>query len=122
MSRRLLILIGLGGSFLEVFLPRTAALIPYGTGPSDLNNAQNTTPPANGAPWYNLVQFGQNNASGVYLGNGYVLTAHHVSMVDSGLVINGVSYNRDTSFTPLQITENEGTTAYADFVDLKIFP
>ena len=120
MSRRLLILIGLGGSFLEVFLPRTAALIPYGTGPSDLNNAQNTTPPANGAPWYNLVQFGQNNASGVYLGNGYVLTAHHVSMVDSGLVINGVSYNRDTSFTPLQITENEGTTAYADFVDLKL--
>ncbi|MCX6978597.1 MAG: trypsin-like serine protease [Verrucomicrobia bacterium] len=120
MSRRLLILIGLGGALLETFLPKALALILYGTGPTDLNNAQNTTPPANGSPWYNLVQFGQNNASGVYLGNGYVLTANHVSMVDSGLVINGVSYNRDLSFTPLQITENEGTTAYADSVDLKL--
>ena len=120
MSRRLLILIGLGGALLETFLPKALALILYGSGPTDLNNAQNTTPPANGSPWYNLVQFGQNNASGVYLGNGYVLTANHVSMVDSGLVINGVSYNRDLSFTPLQITENEGTTAYADSVDLKL--
>lgn len=94
--------------------PAARALIIYGTGPADVNNALNTTAPANGAPWANVVQFGVNNASGVYLGNGFILTANHVTVVDSGIVINGVSYDRDPSFAPLQISEAP------DSVDLKL--
>ena len=96
------------------------ALVIYGTGPADTNNALNTTAPANGAPWANVVQFGANNASGVYLGNGFVLTAQHVNVVDSGIVINGVSYDRDTSFPALQVTEDDSATTYPDVVDLKL--
>jgi hypothetical protein len=100
------------------------AIIPYGAGPSDVDSNLNVlapdTLPPNGAPVANLVQFGVNNASGIYLGFGYVLTAHHVNMEDSGLVINGVSYDRDLTFAPLQITEENPSTAYADVVDMKL--
>ena len=102
--------------FLAVALhsaPSARALVIYGTGPTDVNNALNTTAPANGAPWANVVQFGANNASGVYLGNGCVLTANHVTM-EASVLINGISYARDTAFTPLQITEAP------DVVDLKL--
>lgn len=100
------------------------ALIIYGTGPTDVNNALNVLPPdtlpPNGSPAPNIARIGLFNASGVYLGNGYVLTANHVIVVDSGIVINGVSYNRDLTFTPLQITEDDPGTAYSDVVDLKL--
>ena len=98
-----------------VFLTASSspALIIYGIGPTDVNNALNTTVPANGAPWYNVVRFGPNNASGVYLGNGCVLTANHVNLVGS-VDINGVSYTIDPSFTALQVTEAP------DVVDLKL--
>ena len=89
------------------------ALIIYGTGPTDVNNALNTTAPASGAPWYNVVRFGPNNASGVYLGNGCVLTANHVTLVGA-VDINGVSYTIDPNFTALQVTEAPNV------VDLKL--
>lgn len=89
------------------------ALIIYGTGPNDVDNTLNTTAPANGAPWYNVVRFGPNNASGVYLGNGYVLTANHVNLVGA-LDINGVSYVVDPNFAALQVTEAP------DVVDMKL--
>ena len=103
--------------------PAARALIIYGTGPTDVNNTLNTTAPASGAaagaPWYNVVQFGANNGSGVYLGNGYVLTANHVNMVGA-VVINGVSYTVDPAFTALHVTEDNPATSYADDVDLKL--
>ncbi len=95
------------------YAPTARALIIYGTGPTDVNNTLNTTVPASGAPWYNVVQFGANNASGVYLGNGYVLTANHVNLVGA-VVINGVSYALDSSFPALQVTEAP------DVVDMKL--
>lgn len=94
-------------------VPSARALIIYGTGPLDVNNTLNTTAPASGAPWANVVQFGTNNASGVYLGNGCVLTANHVALVGS-VLINGLSYVVDGSFTPLQVSEAP------DVVDLKL--
>ncbi len=93
--------------------PVAQALVIYGTGPADVDNIRNTTAPASGAPWANVVQFGPNNASGVYLGHGCVLTANHVNMVGS-VVINAVSYPIDPSFAPLQISEPP------DNVDLKL--
>ena len=103
--------------------PSARALIIYGTGPTDVNNTLNTTAPtsgaAAGAPWYNVVQFGANNASGVYLGNGCVLTANHVNLVGA-VVINGISYVVDPNFTPLHVTEDNPATSYADDVDLKL--
>ena len=94
--------------------PPARALIIYGTGPTDVNNALNITAPASGAPWAYVFQFGTNNASGIYLGNGYILTANHVLPVPAGFFINGLSYDRDTTFAPLQVTE--GT----DVVDMKL--
>jgi hypothetical protein len=96
------------------------AVVVYGTGPADTDNALNTTAPANGAPWANVVRFGANNASGVYVGHGYVLTAQHVGDENNGIVINGVSYDRDLSFPVLQVTEDHPGTPYADVVDLKL--
>lgn len=57
-----------------------------------------------GVPWEHVVRYGVNNASAVYLGHGYVLTARHVTTNDTNHLINGVSYNRDTSFTPVSVT------------------
>ena len=94
--------------------PAARALIIYGTGPTDVNNALNTTAPASGAPWAYVFQFGTNNASGVYLGNGYALTANHVQPIPGGFFINGLAYDRDTSFAPVQISD--GT----DIVDMKL--
>ncbi len=100
------------------------ALILYGAGPADVDNNFNVLAPGalppNGAPSVNVVQFGGNNASGVYLGHGYVLTANHVNLVDTGIVINGISYSRDTAFAPVHVTEDVATTAFADIVDLKL--
>ena len=110
--------------------PSAQALIIYGTGPTDVNNALNTitpvppgspqTVPANGAPSPNVVQFGPNNASGVYLGNGYVLTANHVNLVGA-VVINGISYDIDPSFpTPQSSVHALQVTEAPDVVDLKL--
>ncbi len=96
------------------------ALIIYGTGPTDVNNALNTTAPTTGTfsyvsqfLWPYVANFG--NASAVYLGNGYLLTANHVAPVpDSGIVINNVSYNRDLTYNPLQVVEG------ADVPDMKL--
>ena len=104
--------------------PSARALIIYGTGPTDVNNDFNkitpgtnpTGTPPNGAPWANVVKFGANNASGVYLGHGYLLTANHAGMVSS-VEINGVTYAVDTTIFPptnsLQITDS-------NYVDLKL--
>jgi len=88
------------------------ALIVYDSASTD--NAKNVIDPANvatypaspaiGVPWQYVVRYGVNNASAVYIGNGCLLTARHVGTSDTGLLIGGTSYSRDTSFTPLPIT------------------
>lgn len=90
------------------------ALIVYGSGPNDVDNTQNTEPSGTAAPWDYVATFGVNNATGVYLGNGFVLTAHHAGTADSGIVIQGVSYSRDTAFAPLHVTQAP------DVADLKL--
>jgi hypothetical protein len=104
------------------------ALIIYGADDNDDNNlhknflSPNTLPP-NGAPSCNVVKIGD-QGSGIYLGNGYVLTANHVGLSDNGIVINpvinGVTYTRDPAFDPVQISEDVPTTLLEDFTDLKI--
>lgn len=100
------------------------ALIIYGSGPGDQDNNFNVLAPGalppNGAPALNVARFGVNNASGLYLGHGYVLTANHVNLVDADILINGLNYVRDTTFVPVQVTEDVATTAYADIADLKL--
>ena len=118
--------------------PAARALIIYGTDANDTDLTRNTTAPvgdvanpANDAPWANVIQFGVNNASGVYLGNGYILTANHVNPIPDSFFINGVSCNRDTAFEPMQVTEDVLPTGFPgtiqkpvtdviDFVDLKL--
>ena len=82
-----------------------------------LNAGSYPSSPAVGVPWQHVVRYGANNASAVYIGNGYILTARHVGTSDAGLVIQGVSYPRDTTFSPLPITI-PGTTAVN--VDLQL--
>lgn len=113
-----------------LFTTGAHALIIYGTGPTDLDNTRNTTAPASGvasgAPWPYIVPFGVDNASGIYLGNGYILTANHVNPIPASFVINGLSYNRDTAFGPVQVTEDVLPTNFptnpdfADVVDMKL--
>lgn len=100
-------------------LPKAGAMILYGTGPDDVSNTQNTTASGTGAPWDYVVQFGINNASGVYLGNGFILTAAHVDPIEPTYSISGVTYSRDTSFEPLQVTE---APASVDMMLIKILP
>ncbi|MEI8310832.1 MAG: hypothetical protein WCH98_08760 [Verrucomicrobiota bacterium] len=78
------------------------------------NSATYPTSPAAGVPWQYVVRYGANNASAVYIGNGFILTARHVGTSDAGLLIQGTSYSRDTSFAPLPITIPGATTVLVD--------
>ena len=98
------------------------ALILYDAASND--NAKNVIDPANaatyptstavGVPWQYVVRYGINNASAVYIGHGFLLTARHVGTSDTGLLIQGTSYNRDTSFAPLPITIPGSPTVLVD--------
>ena len=104
------------------------ALILYDAGSTD--NAKNVidpatpatypTSPAAGVPWQYVVRYGATNASAVYIGNGFLLTARHVGTSDSGLLIQGTSYSRDTSFAPLPITIPGTSTILVDLQLQKI--
>ncbi len=62
------------------------------------------SPPSNGAPWNYVARlenkFGP-RASGVYLGNRYVLTANHVDEDINVVHLNGTNYAKDESFKPV---------------------
>lgn len=83
------------------------------------SNAENTTAPGNGAPWAYGTRVGAPNASGVYLGNGFVLTANHVDMgignVSTTIVINNTTYTQNTAFTPCRLSSGNHV------VDAKVF-
>ncbi|MDB6154019.1 MAG: Trypsin [Chthoniobacteraceae bacterium] len=76
---------------------RSQAVIVFGSTESD-----NLIAPLNGAPWKYVARLDENNASGVYLGNGFLLTANHVSVPATAL-INGGTYLIDSSYAPFQI-------------------
>ena len=91
---------------------------------SSTDNAKNIIDPSNpatypaspavGVPWQYVVRYGVSNASAVYIGNGFLLTARHVGTSDTGLLIEGTSYSRDTSFAPLPITIPGSPTVLVD--------
>ena len=53
--------------------------------------------PANGAPWRYVAALGPGGGSAVYLGNGFLLTANHVSPFGP-VYLDGALYQVDTSF------------------------
>lgn len=60
--------------------------------------------PSNGAPWNYVARLDDHfgaRASGVYLGNHYILTANHVDTDMNNVFLNGTNYAVDTSFTPV---------------------
>jgi len=102
-----------------LFLQRGEAVILYG-----LDNAANTTYASLDAagfgdvPWQNVARIGgvestAANGTGIYLGNGFVLTANHVQPQDTPKIeINGAPYDFDPGYAPRQVAAG---------VDLKIF-
>ncbi|HWB60232.1 MAG TPA: hypothetical protein VG733_12120, partial [Chthoniobacteraceae bacterium] len=102
-------------AFLAVFafVHAARALIPYDTG-TDTDNTYNTTPPLNGAPWNYVAEVTNadvsTDASAVYLGNGFLITANHVNLGTS-VLLDGTSYTIDASYTPEQVGD----------ADLKLF-
>ena len=85
-----------------LFLGQSAeAVVLYGNDTG--GTTDNTVAPTNGAPWNYVARIDENNASGVYLGNGYVLTANHVTGPLASASINGSVYAIDQSYVPLQI-------------------
>ncbi len=103
--------------FLAIFLAvcvNARAIILY-----DGDNDANTSAPANGAPWGNVVQVyssaGNITGSAVYLGGGYFITANHVSMNSA----SAISFNNGSD--KHAIDAEYGTIQVSDGVDLKIF-
>jgi hypothetical protein len=71
-------------------------------------------PPADGAPWKYAARLDNHfgpRASGVYLGNRYVLTANHIDKDISLVNLNGTNYSVDEMFRPVVF---EGT-------DMRVF-
>jgi len=79
-----------------------------------LDNTGNTNPPT-GAPWESVGRLSDSlgtniGGSGVYLGNGYVLTAAHVGPYAS-ITFDGSTFYQHDGATPIQVASN---------VDMKI--
>ena len=67
----------------------------------------NQSAPANGAPWDYVAELSDGfgpRASGVYLGNGYILTANHIDTDINSVFLDNVTYGVDSSFTPVAIS------------------
>ena len=116
MKRRWGICLGaLVAAFFWASISPCRAIIVYGR-----TNPENTTNPGIGAVWDSVVALAKPsqtyNASGVYLGNGFFMTANHVDAVVAGqqIKINGSLYSLDTSFDADGIKPITGA-------DLKIF-
>lgn len=91
------------------------------------DNTANQSNPGIGGAWDSVVTLAKPsqtyNASGIYLGNGYFLTARHVDAVAIGqqVKINGTLYDLDTSFDVDGILRVEDIPGVDDPVDMKIF-
>lgn len=98
-----------------LFAPHAEAIILYG-----VDNAGTTSDPGAGAPWASVGRLTNSTGSfseggAIYLGNGYVLTAHHVS---TGSVTH-VQFDPSGSF--YEIDSDFGYQQVGTNVDLKIF-
>jgi hypothetical protein len=68
------------------------------------DESENRATPVNGAPWTYVARLDNHfgaRASGVYLGNHYILTANHVDNDINNVFLNGTNYTVDSSFTPV---------------------
>lgn len=95
---------------LTLFSSRVQAIILFG-----LDNSQNRTDPGTGAPWESVGRLSNSavtvfGGSGVYLGNGYVLTANHVGPFAS-ITFDGTTFYTHDGIAPVQVAAN---------VDMKI--
>jgi hypothetical protein len=102
--------------------PEVRALIIYG-----VDNSGNTSDPGAGNAWDSVVEVATptqaHNASAVYLGNGYFLTAKHVDAIvpKQEVKINGGNFTLDTGFGTEGIQLVEDLPGVAGPVDLKLF-
>ncbi|HWQ91831.1 MAG TPA: trypsin-like serine protease [Clostridia bacterium] len=71
----------------------------------DANSAANTNAPPDGAPWINVGTI--SGASGIYLGDAWVLTANHVG--PGSINLNGTTYPYSGTFQ--QLTNANGSGA-----------
>lgn len=82
----------------------------------DANSAANTSAPADGAPWDNVV--GVNGASAVYLGGAWVLTASHVGY--GSFAVGSSTFSPDG--TTLRLTNSDGSGTDLILFHLTIAP
>ena len=90
------------GALFFALAPAADAIILYG-----LDNNGNTSDPATGVPWASVGSM--SNGTGIYLGDGYVLTAAHVSSYAS-ITFGSTTYNWDN-----------GAATTIDTADLRVF-
>lgn len=83
----------------------------------DASSPANTNAPPDGAPWAN-VGFINSAASGVYIGNGWVLTAAHVG--PGYIELDGGVYNFDGNWQ--RLTNSDGTATDLVVFHLTEFP
>jgi hypothetical protein len=76
----------------------------------------NTTAPADDPGWDRVGTV--NGSTGVYLGEGFVLSAQHVGAGD--LLLGSTTYNLDLAYTPQYLQTQSGPDAYADLVIFRI--
>lgn len=102
--------------------PTCRALIIYG-----VDNSGNLSDPGIGNAWDSVAEVAQptqsHNASAVYLGNGYFLTAKHVDAIVAGqqVKMNGGNFTLDTGFGTEGIQLVESLPGVTGPVDLKLF-
>jgi hypothetical protein len=88
--------------FLLISSAASRAIVLY-----DADETANIAAPANGEPWQYVARLdigGSADASGVYLGNNFILTANHVNLnATSTAQLNGQTFAIDTSFAAVQI-------------------
>lgn len=100
------------------------AVIIYG-----VDNAGNQSDPGIGNIWNAVVEVAQptqaHNASAVYLGNGYFITAKHVDAIVGTDVkqvnVNGVTYTLDAAFGDKGVQLVENLPGVTGSVDMKLF-
>lgn len=76
--------------------------------------------PLNGAPWRQIAGIAGPIGSGVYLGKRFIITANHVPNIGT-VVLDGVEYQRDPSFVPVQLAQRDVRHPVGQAVDAQLF-
>ncbi len=129
MSRNTAAWVAIAGLGLGAMAQDALAIIVKDGSASTSNPAANTAAPSSGAPWDNVGwrgfgTGGADAATGVYIGNGWVLTANHVGAGPITLFTDnpsgGTQYVRDNTVPAVQLN-NPGTgTGQADALLYKL--